>query len=239
MVSKLNLPMAFKTWNIARKKKKTFNWSTMTYQSNFWCTDPASKLEELVDNLLQCSVVQDIENRQRRKTDILFPCHLFILSYIFITNWLFTAVVLELAWMATSLLTVWCSTKTEKGLGGAMENNTLPAASLRMTGFGGGSVMVWGGISLEGCTNLFRSDNGTQATIRHHGKIPEPIVRTCTGAVGPGFRRWATMAALKWIDHAVSGPHVHQNHLKPAELNLWCYTTPVGLNVDKYHVPLI
>lgn len=43
---------------------------------------------------------------------------------------------------------------TEKGSGDAMENNTLPAASLSKTGFGSGSVMVWGGISLEGRTDL-------------------------------------------------------------------------------------
>ncbi|KAI4886070.1 hypothetical protein NFI96_023020 [Prochilodus magdalenae] len=33
--------------------------------------------------------------------------------------------------------------------------------------FGGGSVMVWGGISLEGRTDLYRLDNGTLTAIRY------------------------------------------------------------------------
>lgn len=80
-----------------------------------------------------------------------------------------------MAWMTTSLLT------------DAIENNAPPIASLSMTGFGVGSAMVWGGMSLEGHTNLYRSDNGAQTTIRHQDEILETIVRTCTGAVGPGF----------------------------------------------------
>ncbi|KAI4871216.1 hypothetical protein NFI96_003482 [Prochilodus magdalenae] len=55
--------------------------------------------------------------------------------------------------------------------------------------FGGGSVMVWGGISLEGCTDLYRLDNGTLllTAIRHRDEILGPVVRPYTGAVGPGF----------------------------------------------------
>ncbi|KAI4884203.1 hypothetical protein NFI96_002688 [Prochilodus magdalenae] len=53
--------------------------------------------------------------------------------------------------------------------------------------FGGGSVMVWGGISLEGCTDLYRPDNGTLTAIRHRDEILGPVVRPYTGAVGPGF----------------------------------------------------
>ncbi len=33
--------------------------------------------------------------------------------------------------------------------------------------FGGGSVMVWGGISIEGCTDLYRLNNGTLTAIRY------------------------------------------------------------------------
>lgn len=47
--------------------------------------------------------------------------------------------------------------------------------------------MVWGGISIEGCTDLYRLDNGTQAAIRYLDEILGPIVRPHTGAVGPGF----------------------------------------------------
>ncbi|KAI4876818.1 hypothetical protein NFI96_009587, partial [Prochilodus magdalenae] len=53
--------------------------------------------------------------------------------------------------------------------------------------FGGGSVMVWGGISLEGCTDLYRLDNGTLAAIRYQDEILGPVVRPYAGAVGPGF----------------------------------------------------
>lgn len=47
--------------------------------------------------------------------------------------------------------------------------------------------MVWGGISIEGCTDLYRLDNGTQDAIRYLDEILGPIVRPHTGAVGPGF----------------------------------------------------
>ncbi|KAI4888054.1 hypothetical protein NFI96_003401 [Prochilodus magdalenae] len=53
--------------------------------------------------------------------------------------------------------------------------------------FGGGSVMVWGGISLEGRTDLYRLDNGTLTAIRHRDEILGPVVRPYAGAVGPGF----------------------------------------------------
>ncbi|KAI4879945.1 hypothetical protein NFI96_000568 [Prochilodus magdalenae] len=53
--------------------------------------------------------------------------------------------------------------------------------------FGGGSVMVWGGISLEGRTDLYRLDNGTLTAIRYQDEILGPVVRPCAGAVGPGF----------------------------------------------------
>ncbi|KAK3552357.1 hypothetical protein QTP86_011292 [Hemibagrus guttatus] len=53
--------------------------------------------------------------------------------------------------------------------------------------FGGGSVMIWGGISIEGCTDLYRLDNGTLTAIRYLDEIFGPIFRPYTGAVGPGF----------------------------------------------------
>ncbi|KAL0172968.1 hypothetical protein M9458_033279, partial [Cirrhinus mrigala] len=46
--------------------------------------------------------------------------------------------------------------------------------------FGSGSVMVWGGISLEGRTALHVLARGSLTAIR-------PFVRPYAGAVGPGF----------------------------------------------------
>ncbi len=41
-----------------------------------------------------------------------------------------------------------------KGFEEAVEKVMVPVTSFSMTGFGGGSVMVWEGISIEGCTDL-------------------------------------------------------------------------------------
>ena len=64
--------------------------------------------------------------------------------------------------------------------------------------FGGGSVMVWEGISLEGCTALHVIARGTLTAIWYLDEILRPIVRPYAGAVGPGF--------LLMYDNA--GPHV-------------------------------
>ncbi len=53
-----------------------------------------------------------------------------------------------------------------KGSGEAVENVMLPVTSFSMTGFGGWSVMVWGGMSMEGRTDLYRLDNDTLTAIR-------------------------------------------------------------------------
>ncbi len=53
--------------------------------------------------------------------------------------------------------------------------------------FGGGSVMVWGGISLEGCTDLHVLTNGTLTAVRYQDEILRAIVRLYAGAVGLGF----------------------------------------------------
>ncbi|KAI4891335.1 hypothetical protein NFI96_008906, partial [Prochilodus magdalenae] len=57
--------------------------------------------------------------------------------------------------------------------------------------FGGGSVMVWGGISLEGRTDLYRLDHGTLTAIRYQDEILGPVVGPYAGAVGPGSS-WCT-----------------------------------------------
>ncbi|KAI4895386.1 hypothetical protein NFI96_005508 [Prochilodus magdalenae] len=53
--------------------------------------------------------------------------------------------------------------------------------------FGGGSVMVWGGIPLEGRTDLYRLDNATLTAIRHWDEILGPLVRPYAGAGGHRF----------------------------------------------------
>ena len=40
---------------------------------------------------------------------------------------------------------------------------------------------------MEGRTDLYRLDNGTLTAIRYGDEMLGPIVRTYTGAVGPGF----------------------------------------------------
>ncbi|KAL0151541.1 hypothetical protein M9458_053193, partial [Cirrhinus mrigala] len=53
--------------------------------------------------------------------------------------------------------------------------------------FGSGSVMVWGGISLEGRTALHVLARGSVTAIRYRDEILRPLVRPYAGAVGPGF----------------------------------------------------
>uniref|UniRef100_A0A8C7ILZ4 Transposase n=1 Tax=Oncorhynchus kisutch TaxID=8019 RepID=A0A8C7ILZ4_ONCKI len=53
--------------------------------------------------------------------------------------------------------------------------------------FGGGSVMVWGGISLGGRTALHVLARGSLTAIRYRDEILRPLMRPYAGAVGPGF----------------------------------------------------
>uniref|UniRef100_A0A8L0DTY1 Tc1-like transposase DDE domain-containing protein n=1 Tax=Oncorhynchus mykiss TaxID=8022 RepID=A0A8L0DTY1_ONCMY len=53
--------------------------------------------------------------------------------------------------------------------------------------FGGGSVMVWGGISLGGRTALHVLARGSLTAIRYRDEILRPLVRPYAVAVGPGF----------------------------------------------------
>ena len=87
--------------------------------------------------------------------------------------------------------------------------------------FGGGSVMVWGGISLEGRTDLHVIANGTLTAVRYRDEILRAIVRpyagaapgsSLGGAVGPGFlpvqrapgSSWCRALGSSWC----SGPRV-------------------------------
>ena len=53
--------------------------------------------------------------------------------------------------------------------------------------FGGGSVMVWAGISAQGKTDLHVIDNGTLTALRYVNEILDVYVRPYTGAVGENF----------------------------------------------------
>ena len=53
--------------------------------------------------------------------------------------------------------------------------------------FGGGSVVVWGGISLEGRTDMHVLNRGNLTGARYRDEILRPIVRPYADAVGPGF----------------------------------------------------
>ena len=53
--------------------------------------------------------------------------------------------------------------------------------------FGGGSVMVWVGISAQGKTDLHVIDNGTLTALRYVNEILDVYVRPYAGAVGENF----------------------------------------------------
>ena len=53
--------------------------------------------------------------------------------------------------------------------------------------FGGGSVMVWTGISAQGKTDLHVIDNGTLTALRYVNEILDVYVRPYAGAVGENF----------------------------------------------------
>ena len=53
--------------------------------------------------------------------------------------------------------------------------------------FGGGSVLVWAGISYDGHTDLYVIRNGALTGVRYRDEILHPIVRPNAGACSPGF----------------------------------------------------
>ncbi|KAI4894462.1 hypothetical protein NFI96_010012, partial [Prochilodus magdalenae] len=67
------------------------------------------------------------------------------------------------------------------------EERSSPCTILQHDWFGSGSVMVWGGISLEGRTALPVLARGSLTAIRFGDEILRPLVRPYAGAVGPGF----------------------------------------------------
>ncbi len=56
--------------------------------------------------------------------------------------------------------------------------------------YGGGSVMVWGGVPIDGRTDLHVLDRGTMTAQRYRDEfLPflDPIMRPFAGTVGEGF----------------------------------------------------
>lgn len=67
------------------------------------------------------------------------------------------------------------------------EGERFAQCTIRETdAFGGGSVLVWAGISLDGKTDL-HIVNGTMTGRRYIDEVLEPIVRPYAGAIGPDF----------------------------------------------------
>ncbi len=88
--------------------------------------------------------------------------------------------------------------------------------------FGGGSVMVWGGISMEGRTDLYRLDNGTLTAIRYRDEMKsfDPLSDPTLVQWVLGSSWCMTMPGLMWREYAgsswrmkelipLNGPHAH------------------------------
>ncbi|GBO25667.1 Transposable element Tcb2 transposase [Araneus ventricosus] len=63
----------------------------------------------------------------------------------------------------------------------------LPSNVREIDHYGGGGLMVWAGIMLDGQTPLHVFERGTVTCVRYRDEILEPSVRLFRGAVGPEF----------------------------------------------------
>ncbi|GBO16452.1 hypothetical protein AVEN_189789-1 [Araneus ventricosus] len=63
----------------------------------------------------------------------------------------------------------------------------LPSNVREIDHYGGGCLMVWAGIMLDGRTSLHVFERGTVTGVRYRDEILEPYVRLFRGAVGPEF----------------------------------------------------
>ncbi|GBN43219.1 Transposable element Tcb2 transposase [Araneus ventricosus] len=63
----------------------------------------------------------------------------------------------------------------------------LPSNVREIDHYGGGGLMVWAGIMLDGRTPLHVFERGTVTGVRYRDEILEPYVRLFRGAVGPEF----------------------------------------------------
>ena len=72
--------------------------------------------------------------------------------------------------------------------------------------FGGGSVMVWAGISAQGKTDLHVIDNGTLTALRYVNEILDVYVRPYAGAVG----QYLEQATIVRMECPVRSPDLNQ-----------------------------
>ncbi|GBM62442.1 Transposable element Tcb2 transposase [Araneus ventricosus] len=63
----------------------------------------------------------------------------------------------------------------------------LPSNAREIDHYGGGGLMVWAGIMLDGRTPLHVFERGSVTGVRYRDEILEPYVRLFRGAVGPEF----------------------------------------------------
>ena len=80
--------------------------------------------------------------------------------------------------------------------------------------YGGGSVMVWAGISSQGKTDLHVIDNGTLTAERYVNEILDVHVRPYAGAIGPDFIlmeffRYLEQAAIVRLDWPARSPDLN------------------------------
>ncbi len=68
--------------------------------------------------------------------------------------------------------------------------------------FGSGSVMVWGGISVEGHTDLHLLANSSLTAVRYRDEILRAAVRTYADAVGPEFLLVHDNSRPQWLECA-------------------------------------
>lgn len=63
----------------------------------------------------------------------------------------------------------------------------LPSNVREIDNYGGGGVLIWAGIMLDGRTPLHVFDGGSVTGVRYREEVLEPYVRLFRGAVGPDF----------------------------------------------------
>ena len=74
-----------------------------------------------------------------------------------------------------------------KGRGESQGERRAACNIARHDRFGGGSVLVWGGLSMEGRTGLCRLENASLPAMRYCMGMKSLKPRPYAGAVGPGF----------------------------------------------------
>ena len=82
---------------------------------------------------------------------------------------------------------VWTLPIDVLGYGECQMSVFAPVCVAEHDRFGGGSVMVWAGISAQGKTDLHVIDNGTLTALRYVNEILDVYVRPYAGAVGENF----------------------------------------------------